>query len=205
MTSYFALLAFIAFMVGTPGPANLVAMLAGVTQGFYRCAGFISGLIVGKIGLNLLIGLGFGVVLAVDPFLQKVLTYASAFYMVFLVVRSWPSSVNLANNQHQNSSVKFRFRDGLIVHPLNPKAWVMVVLAWGSLAPDLGNFSLQLPIVILSFAVCQLVFHSFWCALGAYLGRSLIYNHQRVAKIIIMLTILVIIVTLFMPHLLNNS
>ena len=71
MTAYLALLGFIAFMVGTPGPANLVAMLAGVTQGLQGCAGFISGLIVGKIGLNLFIGFGFGVVLAVDPFLQK--------------------------------------------------------------------------------------------------------------------------------------
>ena len=53
MTAYLALLGFIIFMVGTPGPANLVAMLSGVTQGFVGSAGFISGLVVGKIGLNL--------------------------------------------------------------------------------------------------------------------------------------------------------
>ena len=196
MTTYLALFGFIAFMVGTPGPANLVAMLAGVTQGLQGCAGFISGLIVGKIGLNLFIGLGFGVVLAADPFLQKVFTYTSACYMVLLVVRSWPRAVNLATNKHHNLSVKFRFRDGVIVHPLNPKAWVMVVLAWGSFAPALGDFSLQLPVVILSFAFCQLVFHSFWCALGAYLGKSFMY-HQCVAKLIIILTILVVLMTLF--------
>ena len=196
MTAYLALLLFIAFMVGTPGPANLVVMLAGVTQGLQGCAGFISGLIVGKIGLNLFIGLGFGVILAVNPFLQKVFTYASACYMVLLVVRSWPRSVNLAKNQHHNSSFKFRFRDGVIVHPLNPKAWVMVVMAWGGFAPALGDFSLQLPVVVLSFAACQLVFHSFWCALGAYLGKSFMYN-QSVAKLIIMLTVLVVLVTLF--------
>ena len=196
MTAYLALLGFIAFMVGTPGPANLVAMLAGVTQGLKGCAGFISGLIVGKVGLNLLIGFGFGVVLAVDPFLQKVLTYTSACYMVLLVARSWPRSVNMAKNQHHNSTVKFRFRDGVFVHPLNPKAWVMVVLAWGSFAPAVGDFSLQLPVVILSFAGCQLVFHSFWCALGTYLGKSFVYN-KRVAKLIILLTISVVLVTLF--------
>ena len=196
MTGYLALLGFIAFMVGTPGPANLVAMLAGVTQGLQGSAGFISGLIVGKIVLNLLIGLGFGVVFAVDPFLQKVLTYTSACYMVLLVVRSWPRSVNLAKDQLHKSSVKFRFRDGLFVHPLNPKAWVMVVLAWGSFAPALGDFSLRLPVVILSFAVCQLVFHSFWCALGAYLGKSFIYN-QRISKLVIIFTVLVVLVTLF--------
>ena len=195
MTAYLALLGFIAFMVGTPGPANLVAMLAGVTQGLRGCAGFIFGLIVGKIGLNLFIGFGFGVVLAADPVLQTAFTYASASYMIWLAVRSWPRSVNPASNKHHTSAVTFRFRDGVIVHPLNPKAWVMVVLAWGHFAPALGDFSLQLPVVILSFAICQLVFHSLWCGLGAYLGKSFAYS-QRLAKLMIMLTILVVLAAL---------
>jgi len=195
MTAYLALLGFIAFMVGTPGPANLVAMLAGVTQGLRGCTGFIAGLIVGKIGLNLFIGFGFGVVLAADPVLQTAFSYASASYMIWLAVRSWPRSVNPARNQHQNPAVKFRFRDGVIVHPLNPKAWVMVVLAWGHFAPALGDFSLQLPVVMLSFALCQLVFHSLWCALGSYLGKSFAYS-QRLAKLMILFTILVVLAAL---------
>ena len=193
MTAFLALFGFIAFMVGTPGPANIVAMLAGVNQGLRGCAGFITGLIVGKISLNLFVGFGFGVVLASDPFLQTVFTYASAGYMIWLAVRSWPRSVNSARNQHHNSAVTFRFSDGVFVHPVNPKAWVMVVLAWGHFAPALGDFSLQLPIVILSFATCQLVFHSLWCALGACLGRSFTYN-QGLAKFMIMLTISVVLV-----------
>ena len=196
MTAYTALLVFIVFMVGTPGPANLLAMLAGVTQGLRGCAGFIAGLIVGKIGLNLCLGFGFGVVLATNPVLQTAFTYASASYMLWLSIRSWPRSVRAVVNQHHTSAAKFRFRDGLILHPLNPKAWVMVVLVWGSFAPTLGDFRLQLPVVILSFASCQLVFHSFWCALGAYLGESFIYN-QCVAKLFIMLTILVVLITIF--------
>ncbi len=81
-------------MVGTPGPANLVTMWARASQGLKRCAGFISGLIFGKIGLNLLIGFGVGIVLAADPFLQKALFYASARYIIFVSLRSWPRSVN---------------------------------------------------------------------------------------------------------------
>ena len=195
MTAYFALLGVIAFMVGTPGPANLVVMLAGVAQGLRGCAGFISGLIVGKIGLNILIGLGFGIVFANNPFLQKALTYASASYIVLLVLRSWPGSANSARNQNHILVTKFRFRDGVIVHPLNPKAWLMTMLAWGSFAPALGDFSLQLPVVILSFAFCQLIFHTLWCALGAYLGKTIAYK-QRFAKLLIALTILVVLVTL---------
>ena len=195
MTSYIALLGFIIFMVGTPGPANLVAMLAGVTQGFRGCVGFIFGLIVGKIGLNLSIGFGFGVVLAVDPVLRTAFTYASAIYMIWLALGSWPRSLNLAGNLHQASSTTFRFREGVIVHPLNPKAWVMVMVAWGHFAPDLGGFSLQLLVVILSFVTCQLIFHSLWCALGAYLGKSLAYS-QRLAKLMIILTISVVLAAL---------
>ena len=196
MTAYLALLAFIAFMVGTPGPANLVAMLAGITQGLQGCTGFISGLIVGKIGLNLLIGFGFGVALAADPVLQTAFTYASTVYMIWLAARSWPRSANPVRNQHQTSAVKFRFRDGVIVHPLNPKAWVMVVLAWGNFAPALGDFRLQLPVIILSFASFQLVFHSLWCAFGAYLGKSFAYD-QRLVKLMIILTIIVVLAALF--------
>ena len=196
MTAYLALLGFVAFMVGTPGPANLLAMLAGVKQGLHGCAGFISGLIVGKIGLNLLIGFGFGVVLAADPVLQTAFTYASSSYMIWLAVRTWPRSVNPGRNQHHSSAANFRFRDGVIVHPINPKAWFMVVLVWGNFAPALGNFSLQLLVVILSFAACQLVFHSLWCALGAYLGKSFVHDHH-LAKLMIILTIIVVLLALF--------
>ena len=184
--------AYLALLVGTPGPANLVAMLSGVTQGFVGSAGFISGLVVGKIGLNLFIGFGFGVFLGADPVLQTVFTYVSATYMIWLAVRSWPRSVKSAGNQHHIPTKKFRFLDGAILHPLNPKAWVMLVLAWGNFAPSLGDFSLQLLLIIFSFAACQLVFHSLWCALGAYLGRSFDYN-QRLSKLMIMLTILVVL------------
>ena len=42
MLAFFTLLAFVAFMVGTPGPANLIVMLAGVRQGLRQCYRFYS-------------------------------------------------------------------------------------------------------------------------------------------------------------------
>ena len=195
MTAHLALLGFIALMVGTPGPANLLAMLAGVTQGFKGCFGFISGMAVGKVGLNLFIGFGFGVVLRSNPILQTVLTYGSAGFMTWLAIKSWPRSVNYAESRRYKTAVKFRFRDGVILHPLNPKAWMMVIIAWGHFAPALGDFSVQLPVIILCFAACQLIFHSLWCALGAVLGRSFVHN-QLLARIMIILTILVVLVSL---------
>ncbi|MEK9851211.1 MAG: LysE family transporter, partial [Candidatus Puniceispirillum sp.] len=111
MLAYIALLAFVVFMVGTPGPANLVVMIAGAKNGLRRSIGFIFGLISGKILLNLFIGFGFGVVLAASPEWQTGFSYCSAAFMVYLALRSWPKD----NASHDSPSLgqHFRFWDGI--------------------------------------------------------------------------------------------
>ena len=153
METYLSLLGFIIIMVGTPGPANLLLTIGGVQFGLSRCLLFILGLIIGKLVLNIIIGLG-------------------------LVEKS--------------GSSKFSFYKGLIVHPLNPKAWVMCLIAWTAFAPKLGTASEQLVIVCLSFILCQLVLHSAWCWVGEKL-RYLPFNRQKTSRFLIVLTVIVII------------
>jgi threonine/homoserine/homoserine lactone efflux protein len=189
--AFFTLLAFVAFMVGTPGPANLIVMLAGVRQGLRQSIGFILGLIVGKIALNLFIGFGFGLVLAEAPVWQMLFSYVSAGYMIWLALKSWPASDAETSNA-EPAQDHFRFRNGLFVHPLNPKAWVMCVMAWGNFAPGLGDFSVQLPAVILTFVICQLCLHSLWCWLGTIMGKSLC-NNVRLTRAMIIITVVIVI------------
>ena len=196
MLAFFALLAFVVFMVGTPGPANLILMLAGVRQGLSQCIGFILGLIVGKIVLNLFIGFGFGLVLDKAPDWQILLSYVSAGYMIWLALKSWPAS-DVDSNNAEPAQDHFRFRNGLFVHPLNPKAWVMCVLAWGKFAPALGDFSVQLIVVILTFAICQLCLHTLWCWLGTIMGKSL-RNNVRLTRAIIISTVIIALVAVLL-------
>ena len=63
---------FIALMVATPGPANMLLMTAGAQQGYIRTLPFIAGLIVGKLGLNLLMALGLSGFLMDNPMLKQV-------------------------------------------------------------------------------------------------------------------------------------
>ena len=195
MLAFFALLAFVVFMVGTPGPANLILMLAGFRQGLRQSVGFILGLIVGKIVLNLVIGFGFGIALAEAPVWQMLLSYVSAGYMIWLALKSWPASDAKTENA-EPAEDHFRFRNGLFVHPLNPKAWVMCILAWGKFAPALGDFSVQLLVVILTFAICQLCLHSLWCWLGTIMGKSLRNNVLLTRAMIISTVIIVLIAVL---------
>ena len=183
-------------MVGTPGPGNLIVMLAGVRQGLRQSIGFILGLIAGKITLNLFIGFGFGLVLAEAPLLQMLFSYVSAAYMIWLALKSWPVSDADTSNAEPVQD-HFRFRNGLFVHPLNPKAWVMCVLAWGNFAPELGDFSVQLPVVIMTFVICQLCLHSFWCWLGSIMGKSL-RNDVRLTRAMIISTVIIVLIAVLL-------
>ena len=196
MLAFFTLLVFVAVMVGTPGPANLIVMLAGVHQGLRQSIGFILGMIVGKIALNMFIAFCFGLVLAKAPIWQMLFSYVSAGYMIWLALKSWPASDADTSNV-ELAQDHFRFRNGLFVHPLNPKAWVMCVLAWGKFAPALGDFSVQVPVVILTFAMCQLCLHSLWCWLGKILGKSL-RNNVRLKRAMIISTVIIVLIVVLL-------
>ena len=196
MLAFFTLLAFVALTVGTPGPANLIVILARVRQGLRQCISFILGLIVSKIVLNLFIGFGFGLVLDKAPDWRMLLSYVSAGYMVWLALKSWAAS-DADTNTAEPAQDHFRFRNGLFVHPLNPKAWVMCVLAWGKFAPALGDFSVQLLVVILTFAICQLCLHSLWCWLGTIMGKSL-RNNVRLTRAIIISTVIIVLIAVLL-------
>ena len=190
MDTYLSLLGFIAVMVGTPGPANLLLTIGGVQFGLSRCLLFIMGLIIGKLVLNILIGLGLGVFVTNYPWINLALKFTSAAYMIWLSVTSW--SIDPKAKVEKSGSSKFSFYKGLIVHPLNPKAWVMCLIAWTAFAPKLGTASEQLIIVCLSFILCQLVLHSAWCWVGEKL-RYLPFNRQKTSRFLIVLTVIVII------------
>jgi len=188
--AYLALITFVVLMVATPGPANLVVMIGGAQLGVRACLGFILGLVCGKLALNLAFGLGFGLFLADKPALLALLKFVSAAYMIWLALRSWNDA------RGGDSKNPFRFRNGLIVHPLNPKAWVMAILAWSQFAPALGDFTIQLPLVATAFATVQLIFHTLWCAAGAILQRTL-PGSRILTRSLILLTVLVVLWALF--------
>ena len=181
------LIVFVVLMVATPGPANLLVMIGGTKLGLRGCIGFILGLVSGKLLLNLAFGVGLGVLLTEQPLVLAAIKYAGAAYMAWLTLQSWNAATNIDVDKGH-----FRFRHGVPVHPLNPKAWVMTVLAWTQFAPDLGPFAAQLVIVPLCFAACQILFHSLWCWLGEKMSKAL-PNSLLMTRSLVLLTLGVVI------------
>ena len=92
--AYFSLVVFVTFMVATPGPANLLAMIGGAQLGLRQCLPFILGLVTGKLILNFAFGVGFGLALIHQPLVLQVLKFGSAAVMIWLAMQSWNERTN---------------------------------------------------------------------------------------------------------------
>ena len=192
MADYFNLLLFIMVMVGTPGPANMLLMTAGSKFGFSAAIPFIVGVTGGKFLLNLLLVFGLYHWLEKEPLLLEGLKFVSAGYMIWL-------SLGMMRGQ-QEAKTEETARPpgivaGLIVHPLNPKAWAMVTIALADFGPLMPDPISRFLVIAGSFMMVQIVFHSLWCYGGSQLMRLISADRARITfqRILAILTVLLVL------------
>jgi len=161
-------LIFAASQVGTPGPANMALMATGAGFGLRAALPFVAGVVLGK---QLVIWpMGFGLMaLAVQyPAVFIALKYVSAAYIVWLAWRV----ANTRLTPGQGGGRAPGFAAGLIVHPLNPKAWAMIAGGFTAFtAPGTPALQATATIAICLFAV-QIVLHPLWTLGGQLIART---------------------------------
>lgn len=153
---------FAASQVGTPGPANMALLATGARFGFRAALPFVAGVALGK---QLVIWpVGFGLMGLADqvPWLFEALKWISAAYICWL---AWKVA-NLRLTPGQGAAKAPGFLAGLIVHPLNPKAWAMIVAGFTGFV-GAGTSALQATATIaVILLTCQLVLHPIWTFAG---------------------------------------
>ncbi len=158
------LLLFVCLMVGTPGPANMVLMIAGGRFGFRRSILFLLGITFGKFLLNILMAIGLYDILSRYDLVFELLKYICAGYMIFL---SWRMARTPLTGANQKDLAKPPgFLQGLIIHPLNPKAWAMMTIAWSEYGGAFVDPFMRFVVISGTFMLVQLVAHSLWCYAG---------------------------------------
>ncbi|QBF31962.1 LysE family translocator [Thalassococcus sp. S3] len=155
-------LVFAASQVGTPGPANMALMATGARYGFRAALPFVAGVALGK---QLVIWpVGFGLMELADraPWVFDTLKWVSAAYICWL---AWKVA-NLRLNTDAGAAKAPGFFAGLIVHPLNPKAWAMIVAGFTGFVA-VGTPPLEATAVIAAcLLACQIVLHPIWTFAG---------------------------------------
>ena len=159
---------FAASQVGTPGPANMALMATGARFGFRAALPFVAGVALGK---QLVIWpVGFGLMELADraPWVFEALKYVSAAYIIWL---AWKVA-NMRLGARREEGAAPGFLAGLIVHPLNPKAWAMIVGGFTAfVAPGTPSIEATVTIAAVLLA-CQVLLHPMWTLAGDAIART---------------------------------
>ncbi|MEM7522126.1 MAG: LysE family transporter [Pseudomonadota bacterium] len=159
---------FAASQVGTPGPANMALMATGARFGFRAALPFVAGVAMGKQLIIWPIGFGLMELAEAAPLVFEALKYVSAAYIIWL---AWKVA-NLRLGQGHAAGAAPGFAAGLIVHPLNPKAWAMIVGGFTAfVAPGTPALVATATIAAVLLA-CQVLLHPLWTLAGAAIARS---------------------------------
>ena len=158
-------LSFIPFafsQVATPGPANMAMMATGAHFGFKAALPFVVGVILGKQLIIWPIGYGIMEFAAHVPLLFTILKFLSATYIIWLAWRV----ANMRLTYNEASAEVPGFWAGVLVHPLNPKAWAMILAGFTNfIDSDTPTFFATLYIAF-CLLIIQIICHPIWTLFG---------------------------------------
>ncbi len=120
--SLFHFLLFAFSQIATPGPANMIMLSTGAKYGFRNALPFVCGVIIGKQIIIWPIGFGLMLLNKDHPYIFIFFKYISAGYILWLAWRI----ANMRISAKTSDRPAPGFLSGLIVHPLNPKAWALI-------------------------------------------------------------------------------
>lgn len=152
-------LVFAVSQVGTPGPANMALLATGARFGLKPALPFVAGVALGKQLIIWPIGFGLMGLASTVPLLFEVLKWVSVAYILWL---AWKVAFLSLQPGHADDAAP-GFAAGLVIHPLNPKAWMMITVGFTNFV-DPGTPVLQATLAIaICLIACQAVLHPLWC------------------------------------------
>ena len=191
-------LSFIPFafsQVATPGPANMAMMATGARFGFRAALPFVAGVILGKQLIIWPIGYGIMEVASQIPLLFEILKFLSALYIIWLAWRV----ANMRLSSGEPSVDAPGFWSGLLVHPLNPKAWAMILAGFTNFVEsDTTTFHATLYIAS-SLLIIQIICHPIWTLFGDRIAKFIIgKKYERVFMwFLALVTVIFVLMALF--------
>jgi len=145
----------------------MAMMATGARYGFRAALPFVGGVLLGKQLIIWPIGFGLMELAAQVPVVFLLLKYISATYIIWLAWRV----ANMRLSTDRSDIAVPGFIAGLWVHPLNPKAWAMIVTGFTNfVGPGTSTFAATATIAGCLFFT-QLICHPIWTYFGDRIAR----------------------------------
>ena len=173
----------------------MALMATGARFGFAKALPFVAGVALGKQLIIWPLGFGLAEIATASPEIFTVMKYLAAAYIVWLAWRIAGLRLSTADQDGQAPG----FIAGLIVHPLNPKAWAMIIAAFTSFVPPDTNTLSATALVASVLLACQLVLHPLWTFAGDRIAKFLTGTTYEIylMRTLAALTVLSVILVLF--------
>jgi threonine/homoserine/homoserine lactone efflux protein len=160
--SLFHFLLFAFSQIATPGPANMIMLSTGAKYGFHNALPFVFGVIVGKQIIIWPIGFGLMLLNKDHPYIFIFFKYISAGYILWLAWRI----ANMRISEKTSDRPAPSFLSGLIVHPLNPKAWALITTGFTNFVDPTSPVLYSTATVAFCLFGVQVVCHPIWTLFG---------------------------------------
>ena len=186
---------FAASQVGTPGPANMALLATGARFGFRAALPFVAGVALGKQLVIWPVGFGLMQLSNQVPWLFEALKWVSAAYICWL---AWKVA-NMRLTPGQDTGKTPGFMAGLVVHPLNPKAWAMIVTGFTTFVSPVTPVLQATATIAVILLTCQLILHPIWSFAGDRIAQTVAGTRAEAYLMwtLAALTVLSVLIVLF--------
>jgi threonine/homoserine/homoserine lactone efflux protein len=158
----------------TPGPNNLMLMLAGTRFGFARTVPHLMGVIGGAVLVICMTCAGLGTLMLGHPRVVDCMTIACALYLLWMATRLLGFGARSAGNgEPAHRSRPMQLHEAVMFQFVNPKVWTMAVAAAGMAARFPFPPAVSMTVVALTTAIVNSPCVALWAACGKVMQRQL--------------------------------
>lgn len=162
-------LVFVLVATVSPGGATTLATASGVQFGVRRSLPLLLGIAAGLATLAVAASLGLAGVLFEVPHVELVVRVLGSVYLLWL---AWSVARTGAPGQTTLAEPR-RFRTGVLLLWLNPKAWAVTLSAAGAFATSVDGPLRLAALLGGAFLVGASLSQLLWCSLGGAVARLL--------------------------------
>jgi len=186
---FIALASFYFVMFVTPGPNNAMLTASGIKFGFKRTLPHLIGIPCGHIVQITLVCLGLGKIFQIYPYIQEVLKYVCAAYLLYLGYKI----IGSFSEHKKNSSRPLKLYEAALFQFVNPKAWTVAIMVASGFFPKEEILIIAIIFSTLTAAIVCFPSICLWALFGSSI--RLMIKNTKIKKIVEFLLAFLLLLT----------
>ena len=186
---FIALVSFYFVMFATPGPNNAMLTASGIKFGFKRTLPHLIGIPCGHMVQITLVCLGLGKIFQIYPYIQEILKYVCAAYLLYLGYKI----IGSFSEHQKDSSRPLKLYEAALFQFVNPKAWTVAIMVASGFFPKEEVLIIAILFSSLTAAIVCFPSICLWALFGSSI--RLMIKNTKIKKVVEFLLAFLLLLT----------